>query len=1042
MRLLTLAVLASFPGSLFAQDLLPGLIGSYADQERKAVDIVSTPHFSLKSDQSIHPLVSPEFSASWTGQLKIERGGRYRFSGTSQILVDGKAATDWLQLAAGQHKIELSLTRDEGVQSFQLRWESEYFASEPVPSAVLGHDVSEGEPSRYSEFEEGRFLFAELGCGNCHAARNWKLNSRRGPDLSNVSSQVHAGWLDRWINAPRDYRPAAVMPICLDSAQDRADVAAWLSSIDKGGNAERVSKPAQSQLDEGQRLFETIGCAQCHDRQNNLDQIGSKYMSADALTDFIANPHGRDPQGRMPQLFSKDERHKAAAVASWLLTKGEVKPFDQAFGNAERGKMLFVRNGCASCHNTAGAAIDRNELPNAPAFGAAVGLPLRNHWALDSAAVRESVSGRGEKVTGQLAVAETDRGAAAEFDGRTFIEVPHFHRPDTMTITVWVNTTEGGSIITWGRPGGGQRGSRELRMNIGQDGKNSICYGEYNSDGGWKPVIVRPKTNLVDGKWHHIAVVRNGTSVQHFVDGKSEGRPGVTQPGPGDYTDRLLIGALALSGNPNNRFRGQMQQLSVWETALSAEQIATLAGGQTAPELAAPPQQELKPINIRKGCLSAEVRPPLPNYQLTDNQRASLQAFLNLAGPGNGTYHAAPLHTRRLRIRQYRCTACHEMDSENVQQAVRIDENGRIVRNERPPRLTGVGEKLTTAWLTEVLVNRKRNHPWLNLRMPHFGAGVSDLPDLITAGAGISPNAAEPTPDRKLADAGLVMVGEQRGQASCIACHNYRGINRRKDGVVPAPDLSEAGRTVRREFFVRWMLDPQRIAPGTSMPQMFQNLSAEERQLKIDQLWSAIVHQDKLPLPKGLLDRKTEGTRIVVGDAPVIFRMATKTPGGQVDRAINVGIPGGVNYTFDAVTCQLRYVWKGDFIDAGPAWNGRGGNPVNAGGTGLLTIRNGHSVRAGESLDDRAVRFLGYRLVQGLPVFRFQADGALVELNVAVEDDAVVQTFEVSGARHDLLYVGDEDNKFEASGERDGNRIRIPQAEKITLEVKLPTEQK
>ena len=64
MRLLTLAVLASFPGSLFAQDLLPGLIGSYADQERKAVDIVSTPHFSLKSDQSIHPLVSPEFSAS------------------------------------------------------------------------------------------------------------------------------------------------------------------------------------------------------------------------------------------------------------------------------------------------------------------------------------------------------------------------------------------------------------------------------------------------------------------------------------------------------------------------------------------------------------------------------------------------------------------------------------------------------------------------------------------------------------------------------------------------------------------------------------------------------------------------------------------------------------------------------------------------------------------------------------------------------------------------------------------------------------------
>lgn len=1040
MRRICFAFVCCLSASLTAQDTAPGLVGRIADDQSKAVDLVSAPHFSLRAGQSIHPLVGPDFGATWSGKLKIERSGKYRFSGTNEISVDEKPATDWIQLAAGEHTINVSVEREAGDMDFQLRWESEYFASEPVPTAVLSHDASDYGDSRYSRFEEGRLLFAELGCANCHAAQNWNLNSRRGPDLSSVSSRVQPGWLDRWIAAPRDYRPAAVMPVCLDSAQDRANVAAWLKSIDRN-KPSGVPKSDAAQVEEGKQLFGTVGCARCHDKQNNLDHIGAKYTSADALTEFIVNPHGRDPNGRMPELFSKDERHKAAAVAAWLLTQGEAKPFSQAFGDAERGRGLFTKNGCASCHTTAASGIDRQSIPSAPAFGEAVGLPLRHHWDLTSTTVRDSVSDRTERVNGKLKTVKSDRGEAVEFDGNAFVEVTHFHRPDTMTIAVWVNTTEGGSIITWGRPRGGQRGSRELRMNIGQDGKNSVCYGEYNSDGGWKPVVVKPQTNLVDGKWHHIAVVRKGTSIQHYIDGKPEGRPGEAQAGAGDYTDRLLIGALGLSGNPSNRFRGQMQQLSLWETALTAAQIASLAGGQSAPELAAPPEQELKPIDTAAGCLATSVKRPLPDYQLTDEQRSALQAFLNLAGPGN-EYHEAPLHTRRLRLRQYRCTACHELDADNIQQAVRIDDNGRIIRNERPPRLTGVGEKLTTEWLNEVLVNRKRNHPWMNLRMPHFGAGVSDLPELMTRGAGLSPAAKEESPDRSLASAGLEMVGEQRGKASCIACHNYRGINRRKDGVVPAPDLAQAGRTVRREFFQRWMQDPQRIAPGTSMPQMFQNLSAEERQLKIDQLWSAIVHQDKLPLPKGLLDRKTEGTRIVVGENPVIFRMATKTPAGQIDRAINVGIPGGLNYTFDAVSCQLKYVWKGDFIDAGPAWNGRGGNPVNAGGDSLLTIKDGHSVRAGESLDSRSVRFLGYRLVNGLPVFRFRADGALVELQVLVQQKEVVQTFLVTGAEHDLVYRGDEDNPFEGQGTREGNSLRVPKAPRISLEIKLPVKSK
>ena len=42
-------------------------------------------------------------------------------------------------------------------------------------------------------------------------------------------------------------------------------------------------------------------------------------------------------------------------------------------------------------------------------------------------------------------------------------------------------------------------------------------------------------------------------------------------------------------------------------------------------------------------------------------------------------------------------------------------------------------------------------------------------------------------------------------------------------------------------------------------------------------------------------------------------------------RSISVGLPGGVNYLFDAETCTVMYGWAGDFLDVGPDRKGRGG---------------------------------------------------------------------------------------------------------------------
>jgi len=1032
-----------------AQDVLPGLVATYTDSDRSVVQVVPAPGFRLRASDSIHPQINQQFTAEWNGVLRISRAGRYRISADgADVELDGQSANDQISLATGEHPLRIRYRRVTDNARLELRWKSEFFREEPVPPAALGHLNTPPQAVDQNSIEQGRFLFAELGCSSCHAAGRWNLRSRRGPDLSNVGSRIEAAWLYEWLKSPHEYRKTAVMPVCLDTEQDRADVTAFVMSL-KTGTATAASEPlSPEQRQAGRGLFESVGCVKCHDKSNHLDTVGSKYVSASRLTEFIADPHRVDPHGRMPQLFRPDtERHLAGLVAGYLFhDRRRSEPLAAPpQGNAARGAELFMTRGCASCHNVTSPAIQSEKALRGPAFGQPSGLPLRHYWDFDlkdATPVVDRVTGKREQVIGRTAVtgSDTDRGNAFDFDGKTCIELTHFHRPDTMTISVWVKTTQGGSILTWGRPGGGRRGSREFRMNIGQDGRNSVCYGEYNSDGGWKPVIVKPTAiNVVDGAWHHLAVVRQGRLIEHFIDGTAQGT-GQAQAGGGDYTDRLLIGALGLQKNPSNYFKGLMDDLSVWETALSGEQIAALAAGGSPMAMAAPSDSPIEPFDVRAGCLSTQIQRPVPDYQLTESDRTALQQFLETVHPDrNNPYRTAPPAVHALRIRQFRCTACHEWNDQNIQTGVAVDDNGRIIRLERPPLLTAAGSKLTTDWLRGVLLDQKRNRPWLLLRMPHFGDQVSDLPELITGAAGVPEQETGPAADRSLATAGLDMIGVRRGKVSCITCHDYRGINRRKDGVVPAPDLADAGQTVRREWFERWMHDPQRLQPGTSMPQLFPDVPSAERELRIAQLWSAIYYQNQLPLPAGVLDQRTSGTRIIVRDRPVIFRMATVTPAGQIDRAINVGLPGGLNFTFDAVTCRLRYAWQGDFVDAGPAWNGRGGNPVKVTGTAMAAIRSGHTLQIGQSPQAESLRFLGYRLKNHMPIFRYELQGAQVEHRIDLTTSGVKQTFVVSKPAADIIYTGGSGVQVRSkTGQRQGDTIRFTKAETVQFEIELP----
>ena len=104
-------------------------------------------------------------------------------------------------------------------------------------------------------------------------------------------------------------------------------------------------------------------------------------------------------------------------------------------------------------------------------------------------------------------------------------------------------------------------------------------------------------------------------------------------------------------------------------------------------------------------------------------------------------------------------------------------------------------------------------------------------------------------------------------------------------------------------------------------------------------------------------------------EADTVVRMFMPDSGPA---SIAVATPEGVHYCWDAGTMQLRYAWTGDFLDPSNHFAGNGDALARV--PGHIVWRNDAAPTESE---DRA--FLGYRLEQGRPVFRWTMNGEVVE---------------------------------------------------------------
>ena len=164
-------------------------------------------------------------------------------------------------------------------------------------------------------------------------------------------------------------------------------------------------------------------------------------------------------------------------------------------------------------------------------------------------------------------------GNAGVFNGSSSIDT----NISTLTsnggsVSLWVKTTEGTQSAFFG----GQSpianrfyfGVRNSNFWIGAgDTQNS-----YNIDA----------SSLLDGNWHHVVLTLDGSTAKYYLDGNSTPVDTISYTSGGTIGVTPLIGALDLTGTVGSYTNGNIDQVRIFDKAISAEDVATLYAETTS----------------------------------------------------------------------------------------------------------------------------------------------------------------------------------------------------------------------------------------------------------------------------------------------------------------------------------------------------------------------------------------------------------------------------------------------------------------------------
>jgi hypothetical protein len=226
----------------------------------------------------------------------------------------------------------------------------------------------------------------------------------------------------------------------------------------------------------------------------------------------------------------------------------------------------------------------------------------------------------------------------------------------------------------------------------------------------------------------------------------------------------------------------------------------------------------------------------MPNLHLAKEQVRALTTFLmgSQESALPVTYQYKPLDYRHdiqegwWVIRKYNCMGCHQLipgQKTSLMTLARYQD----AQEQLPPKLLTEGARVDPQWLLRFLANpslsetdtnRNGIRPYLQVRMPTFSFSENELGKLVRFFQALSrqpfPYIPEQPPALTAKETDMARSLFSSPAAPCLKCHATGEPTH--DKTATAPNFLAAKGRLKPDWVERWIIDPQAISPGTSMP--------------------------------------------------------------------------------------------------------------------------------------------------------------------------------------------------------------------------------
>jgi cytochrome c551/c552 len=226
----------------------------------------------------------------------------------------------------------------------------------------------------------------------------------------------------------------------------------------------------------------------------------------------------------------------------------------------------------------------------------------------------------------------------------------------------------------------------------------------------------------------------------------------------------------------------------------------------------------------------------MPNMHLDKEEIQALTTFLmgsqEIALPAS--YQYRPLDYRRdiqegwWIVQKYNCVGCHQF-TPGQKTALMSVKRYQDAQEQLPPKLLTEGARVDPEWLLRFLrnpalsdsdTNRNGVRAYLQVRMPTFSFSENELGKLVRFFQALSrqpfPYIPEPAPQLTAKETEMARSLFSSPAAPCLKCHATG--DPAHDRTATAPNFLLAKGRLKPDWVERWIIDPQAISPGTSMP--------------------------------------------------------------------------------------------------------------------------------------------------------------------------------------------------------------------------------